>query len=638
MQHHQRLVTAEGLSLQVLKDTGLRGQKAPAVLASLPRTTEGGNPHGSSGGQLSSVVPALQPVQLTHEPHIEPWHVSCAADIGNVQAVDPVADLSAAMQPAHSSQGSSADSAASEVTTALQTLSLHQGEDGVFGCATPATAASTAADTAIGGAAADASEHASEHQDAAHVSPAFQSPPDADWAPDDAASPMQQADTSAEDGPKADDIMQDHTEQQLTRASESGSEQTQRTWAAHTIEPQPPDLASQAEGTDGMASSEVPAAWQEQLLDQHQQREPPAGTKTAGSTDQDVQRDNQETGAPTMSSSLANTDGRQGGAGPTAAASAPCLTATPWAAGVSDLGAADLPGPADPAAAIAEQPSGQDAAAPAKALNEGAANAEIQRPDGSAPEQPVETHESPAPQQAGALVSRAPQATDTGAHSWRSQPDVQPSGPGARTEWQQAAGDAQHTTAIGGVAIESDASSLSAPRQQLEVGVSDAAAEQTAQRRSWLERSDQEHEHADQQQQRAGLTPDSRLEPQPAAVQLDAQRQSGPLSPVDQQQQVEHHSLPQQSDAGPQHTSQLPMHAQALASPHAEPPAAPVQPSDGAALAPASHTDWDALDAAPAGRRATSAGSVCSSASGGSVGSSRPDASDAEAAQVSTRM
>jgi hypothetical protein len=581
-------------------------------------------------------MPALQPVQLTHEPHIEPWHVSRAADINNVQAVDPVASLLAAKQPPHSTQSSSADSAAPKVTTALQTISLHRGQDGIFGCATPATAASAADDTAIGCAAADAPEHASEHQDAAHVSPAFQSLHDADWAPDDAASPMQQADTAAEDGPEADDIMQDLTEQQLTRA-QSGSEQPQPSWAAHATELQPPDPASEPQGVDSMASSEVPAAWQQQLPEQHQQQKSQAGVNLGGSIDQHEQHENQEIRASTTSGSLVDADGRQGGAGPTAAASAPPLTVTPWAVGISDRGAADLPGPADPAAAIAEQTSGQHAAMPVKALNDGAANAESQRPDSSAYEQLFETLDSPAPEQAGTLVSRAPQASDTGAHSWQSEPAVQPGGPDAGTEWQQEAGDAQHTTAAGSVAIECDASSLSAPRHQLELGASDAAAEHTAQRRSWLERSDQEHEHADQLQQRAGLTSDSRFEPQPAAGQLDAQQQSGYVSPVEQQQQVEHYFLPQQPDAAAQHTSQLPMHAQSLASPHAELPAAAVQPSDGAAPAPASHTDWAAIDAASAGR-ATSAGSLCSSADSGSVASSRPDASDAEPAQVSTGM
>ena len=242
MQHQQQSMTAEGLSLQVLEGTGLRGQKAPAALASLPRT-EGGTVHSSSSGQLSSVVPALQPLQLTHEPHIQPWHVSCAADIGNVQAVDSVADLLAAMQPAHNAQGSSADSAASEVTTALQTLNSHHGQAGVFGCATPATAASATAATAFGGAAADAFEHAGEHQDAAHVLPAVQSPPHADWTPDDASSPRQQAYTAAEDGPKANDIMRDHTEQQLILAPEAGSEQPQPSWAADTTALQPSTLA-----------------------------------------------------------------------------------------------------------------------------------------------------------------------------------------------------------------------------------------------------------------------------------------------------------------------------------------------------------------------------------------------------------
>ena len=632
-------MTAEGLSLQVLRGTGVRGQKAPAALASLPRT-EGGNP-GSSSGQLSSVVPALQPLQLTHEPHIEPWRVRCAANIGNVQAVDPVADLSAAKQPAHSAQGSSADSAAPEVTMALQTLSLHGGQDGGVGCATPPTAASAAADTAIVGATADAPEHASEQQDAAHVSPVVQRPPDADWAPDDEVKPMQQADTAAEDEAKADDIMQDPTEQQLTRAPASGSEQPRPSWAAHATESQPPDLASEPQGADSMASSEVPAAWQQQLPEQHQQQKSQAGWNLGGSNDQHAQHENQEIRASSTSGSLADADGHQGGAGPTAAASAPPHDAVLWAAGVSVPGAAMALDPADPTAAIAGQESGQDAAALAKTLGDGATDAERQQPDASAFEQPLQTHHSLAPWQADALASWAPQVTDTGAHSWQTEPAVQSSGPDAGTEWQQEAKDAHHTTAIGSIAIGPDAFSLLAPRQQLAVGASDDAAEQTAQRRSWLERSDQEHEHADQLQQGAGLTSDSGFEPQPAAVQLNAQRQPSPLAPFDLHQQVEDYTLPQQSDVGAQHTSQLPMHAQSLALPHAEPPAAPVQPSDGATPAPASHTDWAALDAASAGR-ATSAGSVCSSAAGSTVGSSsgssRPDASDAEPAQVSSGM
>ena len=630
-------MTAEGLSLQVLEGTGLRGQKAPAALASRPRT-EGGTPHSSSSGQLSSVVPALQPLQLTHEPHIQPWHVSCAADIGNVQAVDSVADLLAAMQPAHNAHGSSADSAASEVTTALQTSNSHHGQAGVFGCATPATAASATADTAVGGAAADAFEHAGEYQDAAHVLPAVQSPPHADWTPDDASSPRQQADTAAEDGPKANDIMRDHTEQQLIHAPEAGSEQPQPSWAADATALQPSTLALEAEGADANASSEVPAAGQDQPPEQHQQRESCVGTITTGALDHDVQHENQLAGFPPTSGSFAGTDGHQSGTTPTAAASAPPLTAMTWAAGMLAPGAARMPGPADPAAADAEQLYGQTAARLAEPLNHGAAVAEIQQPGGPAHEQPAEAHNSPGPQPAGAPVPRAPQGPDSGAHSWRPQPAVQSSGPDAGTERQQEAKDAQHATAAGSIAMNSDPSSLSAPQQQLVLGASDEAAEQTAQPRSWLERSDQEHEHADQLQQRAGLTSDSRFEPQPAAVQLDAQRQSGSLSPVAQQQQVEGYSALQQSDADAQHTSQLPMHAQSLTSPHAEPPAVPVQPSDSAALAP--HADWAVHDAASAGR-ASSAGSACSSDTGSSVGSSgssRPDASDAEAAQVRTRQ
>jgi hypothetical protein len=628
-------MTAGGLLLQVLKETGLRGQKAPAALASPPRT-EGGNPHGSSSGQHSSVVPALQPLQLILEPHIEPWHVSRTADIGNVQAVDPATDLLAATHPAHSAQGSSADSATSEVTTALQTASSHQGQGGAMGCATPATPASATAGTAIGGAAADAPEHASEQQDAAHVSPAVQSPPNADWAPGDAVKSMQQEDAAAEDGLKAGDIMQDHTEQQLTRAPESGSKQPQPSWAAHATDSQPPNLASEAEGADGMASGEMPAAWQEQLLDQHQQRESWADTITGGASDQDVQHENQETGAPTSRGSFADAHGRRGGSAPTAAASAPPHNAMPWAEGMNP-GAAKLPDTTDPTAAIAHQESGQAAAALAKALGDGATDAERPQPDNSAFEQQLQTHHSLASWQADALAPWAPQVTDTGAHSWQLQPVLQSSGPDAGAEWQQEAKDVQHATAAGSAAMESDSSSLPAPRQQLEVGAAGAAAEQRAQRRSLLDHFHQEEQHADQLQQRAGLTSDSRFEPQPAAGQLDAQRQPSPLAPFDQHQQVEDYSLPQRSDAEPQHTSQLPMHAQALASPHAEPPAAAVQPSDGAAPAPALHTDWAALDAASAGR-ATSPGSLCSSADSGSVASSRPDASDAEPAQVSTGM
>ena len=548
MQHQQQLMTAEGLSLQVLRGTGLRGQKAPAALASLPRT-EGGSLHGSSSGQLSSVVPALQPLQLTHEPHIEPWHVSHAADIGNVHAADPVADLSAAMQPAHSDQRSSADSAASEVTMALQTASLHECQDGDVGCATSDTVASAAANAAIGSAAAIAPELTGLHHEPAGVLAAAQSPCDADWAPDDAASPMQQADAIPEDGPRADDIMQDPTEQQLTQAQESGSEHPQPSWAADASESQPQDVASEAEGADATASSEVPAAWQQQLPEQHQQWESHAGVNFGGPTDQHVQHENQEIRPSTTSGSLADADGRQGGAGPTATASAPPHNAMPWAAGVKDPGDARLPDPADPAAASALRESGQDAAALAKALGDGAADAGSQQPTYSAFEQPFQTHHSLAPWQADAMAPWAPQATDTGAHSWRSQPAVQSSGPDAGTMWQQEAKDAQHATPAGSSAMESDPSSLSAPRQQLELGAPDDAAAQTVQRRSWLERSDQEHEHADHLQQRAGLTSDSRFEPQPAAVQLAAQQQPSSLSPVDQQKQVEDYSLPQRSTA-----------------------------------------------------------------------------------------
>ena len=596
----------QDLLLQVLRPIGLRVQEASATLAMLPRTA-GSKQYSSSSGWLSAAVPALQQPPQILEPPI-PWHGSPAANLRESQDQIIPGELSAAaMQPATGAQDSASDNTASAVVTASpQTAGARTHEDFDASCTASSSAALVATDAANGAASGDAPVH--ELHDAASMSAALQGLSMADWAPIDADKPAQQAGTAAGDGSAADGIMQDRTQQQPTHVPDAYDVEPVASQAAGMARRQPANLALEAQGADGV----VPPT-EMQPPQQDQQQQSCAVLDTGGSLPCDVHLQHTEADNPPSSGTVADLEGHPRATTFDATASTPTPAAQPAAVSMPQQGTPRPAPPADAAADIAGSSSDQDASAPAGALSDATTDAEAHHSADEVDAQPADNHHISFAQQASPpVVLPATQAFDTAVRGLLSEPAVQASGPHALPQQEQGAIDTQHAAA------EADSDTVSAPEQQLDAGAVQTMPEHGAQQLSFSDQYAQELQQTEQLQQKpdlqvheTSLTPDSRSEPQPAAVQLDTQQLSEFPSPMGQQQAEE--CLPQASDADLQELGQQLTPDQLSDMQHADLQAAPVQPSDGPASTVTSHTDWAALDAASAGR-ATSADSTCSSA------------------------